>query len=135
VKKAAKEIGWDGKKDYRGRNFLSDLKDATTRYDDIPFKAIIKRWEIALDAGFKYFAVNIREPEEIQKFVDFCTKENIPCSTIRIINKAAEKEAVNLKNTGDSGYMNYEYDHCIENNSTLEKFRDNVNQFLEGIDR
>ena len=42
VKEIARQIGWDGKKDERGRKFLSDLKDAMTDYDDLPRKYVLE---------------------------------------------------------------------------------------------
>lgn len=34
IKEIAKDIGWDGNKDEKGRKFLSDLKKALTEYGD-----------------------------------------------------------------------------------------------------
>ena len=42
VKDIATLIGWNGKKDMRGRRFLSDLKDALSEYNDTPFKRCVE---------------------------------------------------------------------------------------------
>ena len=39
VKDIAKTIGWDGGKSPADRRFLSDLKDALTRWKDLPYQA------------------------------------------------------------------------------------------------
>ena len=45
VKNIASIIGWDGTKDLKNRRFLSDLKDALTRWDDKPYKETCKEIE------------------------------------------------------------------------------------------
>ena len=130
VKSKAELLGWDGNKDAVGRKFLSDIKDACTEYRDIPFQQVIKKLNRALQMSIDYFCVNIREPSEIKKLVSYCDGVNIPCYTIRIQNTKAEEAATGLDYTGDSQYMDFDYDFTIPNNSTIGHFR-NVIDGLE----
>ena len=93
VKHMALLLGWDGEKDTKGRQFLSDIKAACTKYADIPFKKITKTIKVYYEVYAitpKYCCVNIRETSEIQKLVGWCAKANIPCHTVWIRNKKAE---------------------------------------------
>jgi len=129
VKEKAKLLGWDGKKNAKGRRFLSDIKNATTEYNNTPFKEIIKQFDCYPSAQFKFICVNIREPSEIKKLVSYCKNKNIECFTIRIVNDEAEKKAKAFSNTGDNGYMNYNYNYKLENNYTLNSFKRSVFDF------
>jgi len=40
VKEVAKLFGWDGGKTPEDRRFLSDLKDALTRWKDLPYQKV-----------------------------------------------------------------------------------------------
>jgi hypothetical protein len=42
----AKKFGWDGGKSLNDRRFLSDLKDALTRWKDVPYQKITNLLEI-----------------------------------------------------------------------------------------
>lgn len=46
VKQMAKKFGWDGGKSLNDRRFLSDLKDALTRWKDVPYQKISNLLEI-----------------------------------------------------------------------------------------
>lgn len=127
VKHMAHLMGWDGEKDTKGRQFLSDIKDACTDYADIPFKKIIKTIKAHYEFTAitpKYCCVNIRETLEIQKLVAWCTKENIPCHTVWIRNKKAEQKALDsyFISNGDTQYMDHNYDLVINNDGTLMDF-------------
>ena len=43
IKEIASELGWEGKKTEKDRKFLSDLKDLSTKYNDLPFRQICKQ--------------------------------------------------------------------------------------------
>lgn len=137
VKEMALFMGWDNNKDVKGRRFLSDIKDACTRYADIPFKKITKyiNWykEHPLVAP-GYICINIREPEEIQKLVDWCKIQNIPCYSIWIRRLSAETTATEtMNNHADTSYMKYAYDYTIQNESTLEDYEKNIKSVIKLI--
>lgn len=70
VKEIAKGIGWKGTKEPKDRRFLSDLKDALIRWNDIPYKKICKDIDIAQSEGIDAIFIDCREPEEIKRFVE-----------------------------------------------------------------
>ena len=70
VKDAALLLGWDGEKDERGRQFLSDLKDMSTTDYDGPMRYMERMIEQeCISFRKKVVFLHIREPEEITKFV------------------------------------------------------------------
>ena len=72
VKMRAKIFGWDGGKTPEDRRFLSDLKDALTRWKDIPYQNMKERIEGYRNAETPcdLLFIDCREPEEIKRFVE-----------------------------------------------------------------
>ncbi len=130
VKNAALMLGWDGIKDNKGRKFLSDLKDLSTINYNGPFeymkKIIINNANI-----IKVFFIFIREPQEIEKFI-----EQIESSkTVLVIRNF---KSLNFNNHADSNVLNINYDYTIKNNGTIndliyksEIFSKRIKQLLE----
>ena len=115
IKKQAQWLGWDGVKDKKGRQFLSDLKDVSTKYNDGPFKQIIKPLKVYKDfpqSAPKYFCTCIREPKEITKLRNWCTERKIECYAVWIRRKVAEQKALdeNFLSLGDTQFAEYNYD-------------------------
>lgn len=123
VKHVAKTCGWDGKKDDRGRKFLSDLKDAMTQYDDIPLKNIVDNVKM-LDNRIIF--IHCREPDEIQKLR--CLLDAI---TLFIKN-----DNVDLPNTNhaDAEVENYQYDYVLDNSGSLGDLIMESDKFLRWLD-
>ena len=89
IKQQALNLGWDGIKDAKGRQFLSNLKNACTNYADIPFVKIIERiltscnrysWE----EDNVYLCTCIRETEEIKKLKIRCDENKIHCHMLSV---------------------------------------------------
>lgn len=126
VKEIAKLCGWNGGKTERDRKFLSDLKMLTSAYSDMPFNAIAdKVVEFLEDDKYQIMLIDIREPEEIEK-----AKELLGANTILIENNRVKH--IN-SNVADANVFNYIYDYIVENNGTLDEFRENVRKFYESI--
>lgn len=126
VKEIAKLCGWNGGKTERDRKFLSDLKMLTSAYSDMPFNAIAdKVAEFLEDNKYQIMLIDIREPEEIEK-----VKELLGANTILIANNRVKHISSNV---ADANVFNYIYDYVVENNGTLDEFRENVRKFYEGI--
>lgn len=124
VKRIAKECGWDGRKEEKDRKFLSDLKFLTTKYNDMPFKAIkSKIREFNSDDIHTVLLIDIREPEEIEK-----AKNAFGAKTIIIKNDRVKQINSNLS---DADVYNYSYDIEIDNNGTLDDFKHNIETFAE----
>lgn len=130
VKAIAKTTGWDGKKDDRGRAYLSALKDAMEAYDHIPSKKVMetikKAWTVGIKMKYLFF-VNIREPENINFFKSLCKVDGWSCSTLLITNPNVE---IIRTNHADCDVLNYKYDYYITNDGTLEDLRDKAEEFL-----
>lgn len=126
VKTIAKLCGWDGGKTEKDRKFLSDLKMLTSEYSNMPFEAVRQNVKEFLNNNIhEVMLIDIREPEEIEK-----AKQTFCARTILIKN-----DRVNFinSNTGDANVFNYTYDYVIENNGSLEEFKDNVFNFFRRV--
>lgn len=122
VKEIAKLCGWDGGKTEKDRKFLSDFKMLTTEYSDMPFNAIKQRVdEFLVDDKFSILLIDIREPKEIEK-----AKKSFGAKTILIKNDRVKNISSNF---GDANVFNYIYDFVIDNNGTLEDFRNTIYKF------
>lgn len=127
VKELAKQVGWDpNSKDERDRKFLSDLKDLTESYSDFPFQWVIRRVnEFLCDDDAMVLLIDMREPRDIERAV-----QTMGAQTIFIKNKRGH---VTTTNHADAGVEQYIYDIVIENNGTLEEFRESICAFAEGL--
>lgn len=131
VKGIAKETGWDGKKDEKGRAYLSSLKDAMEEYDHIPSKkvleSIIKAWTLSKNNLTYLFFVNIREPENMQYFSALCHDKGWPCSSLLVTNPNVP---IITTNHADSNVSNYNYNYYISNEGTLKDLRKKAEEFI-----
>lgn len=123
VKQIAKTLGWDGGKALNDRRFLSDLKDALTRWKDIPYQKIGEsleafRLEQEVDAVF----VDCREPEEIKRFVN-------DYNAITILVQRGS--AIIYGNHADDNVNNYQYDIIIDNSRGLDELNQEAQLFVE----
>lgn len=125
VKKIAEMCGWYGGKTERDRKFLSDLKTLTTEYNDMPFDMIrikVDKFRDKDDPNV-VMLIDIREPKEIER-----AKKAFGAKTILIMNE-------NVKfidsNPADANVYMYKYDFVIDNSSTLEAFKEKVQEFAE----
>ena len=124
IKKIAEFCGWDGGKTEKDRKFLSDLKVLTSEYSDLAFKYVSGCVEEFLeDEYYSVMVIDIREPEEIKKAV-----EAFGAKTVLIKNDNAPKIESNM---ADAGVFDYEYDIILENNGTLDEFREAVKRFVD----
>ena len=123
VKQIAKMLGWDGGKALNDRRFLSDLKDALTRWDDVPYQKIKENLETLnstrqTDAVF----VDCREPEEIARFV-----KDYNAITILV----QRGETITFGNHADDNVRNYQYDITIDNSRGLDELNQEAQLFVE----
>lgn len=140
IKQQALKLGWDGIKDAKGRQFLSDLKNACTNYADIPFKKITERIlssynRYSQEAGTVYFCTCVREPEEISKIVRWCNENKIPCHSILIRRKKAEQKALDeeFTSSGDTRFLDYSYTRVLWNDGSLDEFILKSKQLMEKV--
>ena len=113
VKEKAAIFGWDGGKSPQDRRFLSDLKDALTRWDNIPYKKVKEKIEVCCNNKVDCIFIDCREPEEIQKFVD-----EYHALTL-LVQRGCGVQIIG--NHADDNVMNYEYDVIIDNSRGLDE--------------
>jgi len=97
------------------------LKDALTRWKDIPYqacKASLELMEKEVDIVF----VDCREPEEIERFV-----EDYNALTVLV----QRGEVVLLGNHADDNVENYQYDVVIDNSRGLDELMQEATIFVE----
>lgn len=114
IKKIAKKLGWDGKKDDIGRKFLSELKRISIEYNDGPFVYTINKINKKIKNNSLFF-VHCREASEIEKFKEYY-KDNI-------LTLYLDKDVYIPDNESDKNVKNYKYDVYINANvSKIELF-------------
>lgn len=125
VKKIASRCGWNGGKTEKDRKFLSDLKRITTEYSDMSFNDIKDVVNIFNDLDYWYtvIVIDIREPAEIER-----AKKEFNAKTILIKN---DRVPFIKSNASDSSVYDYEYDIVIENNGTLNDFKEAIEKFAK----
>lgn len=122
VKEVAKLVGWDGGKTPEDRRFLSDLKDALTRWKDVPYQKVKGFIETYKESGTDLLFIDCREPKEITRFVN-------DYGALTILVQRGEFEL--LGNHADDNVMNYQYDVVIDNNRGLDELMQEATIFEE----
>lgn len=132
---AESKFMWDGQKDVKGRNLLSSIKQLMISYGDIPTKKIIAKIEMCILLRSDLIIVDIREPSEIDKLVNYCKENDLVCHTCRIKNNKAEQNTKNsgLSITGDLLYGRYPYDIYIYNNGTVKELEEQVKKVFTNL--
>jgi len=135
VKEVAKKFGWDGVKDVKGRNLLSAMKQTMIEFNDLPTKKIINEIQECILFEVDLLICDIREPEEIQKLVDYCKEQDIQCDTCRISNtiKELEAERTGLSTFGDRMYGRYDYTSYVYNNGSLDELKVQVKEIFSDL--
>ncbi len=126
VKEIARIIGWDGTKDEKSRKFLSDLKNLTKEYNDMPYNCTKEAIENFKNSDCEIMFIHIREPEEIKRIVDtfgaktlFMKRENLNDIT---------------SNSSDGRVSKYKYDYSILN-TTLEEYEKKACEFINWLEK
>jgi len=121
VKMRAKIFGWDGGKTPEDRRFLSDLKDALTRWKDVPYQEMKEKIK-SCSEDYDLIFIDCREPEEIKRFV-----EDFNALTM-IVQRG---EYVSVGNHADDNVENYQYDIVIDNSRGLDELMQEATIFVE----
>ena len=122
IKEVAKLCGWTGGKSEKDRKFLSDLKQLTTEYSDMSFEDIRLNMHKFISDDIHYIMlIDIREPKEIER-----VKQVFNAKTILIKNNRVKNIS---SNNSDANVFDYTYDFVIQNNGTLDEFRNNIYKF------
>lgn len=126
VKYIATKIGWDGRKTERDRKFLSDLKALIDTYNDANYKRVRELAKAFLnDSENEIFVVDMREKDQIQKFV-----KEFDAKTI-LITRSSVKHI--KSNVADAGVFCIKYDYQIKNDGTLGDLKSAAAEFAKCI--
>lgn len=116
IKEIAKFAGWTGVKDDRARKFLADLKQLTAEYNDFPTNWAMAEYEKFLTTDEQILFVHIREPHEIEKFVN---ATDGAAKTLLVRGGARTRQEA-YGNAADDCVENYTYDYYFQNDKDLE---------------
>jgi hypothetical protein len=125
IYEAAGLLGWGGQKDEKGRQFLSDLKDMSTKNYDGPEQYMLGQIKTFVKPFVAFYM--IREPEEIQKF-----KKQISNFCTLLINRPNLKQYLNH---ADANVEKYIYDYIIYNDGSLEELKKQAKSYLRYIQK
>lgn len=105
------------------RRLLSDLTDAFTRYDDVPFKSVCKAIEHPFCDTDIHF-VMARDPKDIQRFKD-------RYKAITILLQRGDYRVYG--NHADDSVFDFPYDYVIDNNGTIDELKETAKTFMEDV--
>ena len=125
VKELATICGWDGIKDEKGRRFLSDMKTALSRYNDLPFKSMKEAVDEFHMSDAELIFLHIREPDEIAR-----AAKEFDAVTLLIENSRIDHITSNI---GDANVYDFKYDCTIKNNGTLQELESLAVWFIEQL--
>ena len=113
------------------RRLLSDVKNAFIKFNDLPQKTMEQEvLKFIEDENFHVLIVDIRDPEEIEKFKQIFPLGCVICKTILIINNNV---ATIHSNASDDNVANYAYDYILDNSQTLGVLEDSVITLLKDL--
>ena len=126
IKEVAKMLDWNGEKDKKGRKLLSDLKRVSKEYNNFPVKYMLYSIKRSIkDYGNPLIFLHIREIDEITEI-----KEILSESIALIVIKDMDKHG----NNSDDDVYNYNYDHIVYNNWSLENLEHQACLFVKILD-
>ena len=119
VKEASTLLGWDGRRDEKGREFLHRIKMLSSEFYDGAFHYMC---EVAVERPTSVLFFMIREPEEITKFM-----QHMKGSKSILITRDLDHAYANF---ADQNVDNFNYDYVIHNDGTLLQLYDKAFQFV-----
>ena len=127
IKGIAAQFGWDGEKDAKSRRFLSDLKMAFSKYNDLPTKYLLSEYsKFMADATLEILFVHIREAPEI---LNFCSKVPVPVVRLYIDRPGLGR----FDNDSDDKAGDFAYDYVYMNDKPLNALEHDFMRFFNGI--
>lgn len=108
------------------RGFLSDFKQLLNTYYDYTFET----FKTIADFNTGITIIHSREWEEIQRFKEYCDKNNIEFTSVYITGSKEQHDFTNYSDKFCDNKQN-DYDYKIKNFGTLEELEQNVKQFCE----
>ena len=129
IKELAVMAGWKGEKTDKARKYLADLKALCVAYNNYPTEWALERYRQFLSGDADILFVHIREPEEIEKFVNATDKN---AKTLLVRAKERLKRS-SYGNAADDRVEEYSYDYYFSNDGTLEESERDFAALLKSI--
>lgn len=135
IKRIARSMGWDNQKDEKGRQFLADLKQAWTKYNNGANEEVLKTlcnynaYENYSPKEYVIF-VHCREPEALAWF-----KEKLKNHKISVCTLIVKREnIIEFFNDADQNVTQFDYDITLINHGDLEDLEVICEDLAEVID-
>lgn len=128
IKKIARKNGWNGNKDNRSRKFLSDLKEAFTNFNDLPYKYLKRETRRFLMFDETVMFVHIRESSNIDKYREYLKNNKIRSITLLVKRDITDDR--DYGNRSDDSVDNYDYSYVFHNEENLSKSIENFRRFV-----
>lgn len=124
----ARQLGWDGVKDDKGRRLLSDLKSALARYNDLPYQYMEgKIKDFCSDCpGEGVIFLHIREPQEIKRLAE---EYGHDVTSLLITRRGVNPG--DFTNDSDRGVMRYPYNCITSNDGTVRDLKSSARMFYD----
>lgn len=108
------------------RGFLSEFKALLNEYYDYTFET----FKTTMDLSTGVTIIHSREWKEIQRFKEYCNKNDINFHSVYVIGKDERHDFTNYsdKFCDDKQHL---YDYKVKNFGTLEELEKNAKQFCE----
>ena len=145
VKEVAVYCGWRGEKESKDRQFLHELKEALTKWGDIPNKTtlakiqeivktqkFVAKFTPELQQGLShiFIFVNIRESVNIESFTKLC-KDNGYVNIRKLIIWNPNKPSNEVPELRDDILYGIEYDDVINNDGTLKDLKTKAEDYFD----
>lgn len=125
VKDAAKIFGWGGGKTEKDRLFLSNLKEVWDKYNGGSMAYIAESICAFVRSEDQLLFIHVREPRNIDA-IKLCFE----CETLLITSNRVNKIQSNM---ADANVEDYDYDHVIHNDYTLDHLKQSAELFIRYI--
>ena len=125
IKAAATMLGWEGEKTQKARKFLSDIKDMSTAYNNLPFRYMAEKLE-EVEEEDSLVIFHIREPKKIEKFKAYALAEGYECKTLLIRSNRIKDS---YGNHADDDVEKYDYDMIFDNDCHIEELESKFMKF------
>lgn len=134
VKDMASRVGWDGEKDAAGRRFLSDLKDAFDKYNDMPYQYCGAVIQFILDDYARakeptndlVIFVHCREIKDIERWVN-------DYGAFSLLIRRPSVDMLDYGNHADDDVFEGDYDYTYMNKGNLSDLKADAQNFIEWL--
>ena len=133
IKELATVCGWQGEKTDKARKFLADLKQLTIEYSDYPLRWLMNKCEEFYASDATVLFVHIREPKEIQKFVEATNGKALTLLIEGSEYFLSKRAGQAYGNAADDDVANYNYDYYYKNEYSLKETEEIFPRFLRKV--